>query len=77
LDDPTADAVIERYIGDADSEEVRQVAAEIDALLRIEMTEDERRTLFDDLDCSYYPAGDELTYSAWLRRVHNMLTAKR
>jgi hypothetical protein len=77
LDDPTADAVLHRYIGDSDPQEVQQVAAELGKFLLIEMTEDERKATLDDFCCEYYPPGDGLTYSSWLQRVYDILTAKR
>src|SRR5579885_2958193 len=77
LDDPTADAVIHRYIGDADPQEVRQVAAEIEQFLCTGMTEDQREAVLVDLGCFYYPPGEGLTYSSWLRRVYELLTTER
>jgi hypothetical protein len=77
MDDPTAEAVVRRYMRDADPQEVQRVAAEIDDFLRIEMTEEERRAVLDKFGCEYYPPGDELTYSEWLRQVHDILTGKK
>jgi hypothetical protein len=77
MDDPTAEAVVRRYIRDADPQEVQRVAAEIDDFLRIEMTEEERRAVLDRFACEYYPLGDGLSYSDWLRQVHDLLTGKR
>jgi hypothetical protein len=77
VDDPTAEAVVRRYMREADPQEVQRVAAEIDDFLRIEMTEEERRAALDRFGCAYYPPGDALTYSEWLRQVHALLTAKK
>jgi hypothetical protein len=77
VDDPTAEAVVRRYMREAAPEEVNRVAAEIENLLRIEMTEEERRAVVDKFGCEYYPPGDDLSYSEWLRQVHDLLTGKR
>src|SRR5436305_509125 len=77
LDDPTADAVVRRYMVDADPQAVQRVATEIIAFLLIEMTEDERKDNLIDLGCDYYPPADGLTYSSWLQRVYHMLTAEQ
>jgi hypothetical protein len=77
MDDPTAEAVVRQYIRDADPQEVQKVAAEIDDFLQIEMTEEERKTILDTFGCEYYPPGDRLSYSEWLRQVHELLTGKR
>jgi hypothetical protein len=77
LDDPTAEAVIRRYIRDADPHEVQRVAAEIDEFLRVEMTEEKRRAILDKFGCEYFPPGDELSYSEWLRQVRDLLTGKK
>ncbi len=77
MDDPTAEAVVRRYMRDADPQEVQRVAVEIDDFLRIEMTEEERRAILDKFGCEYYPPGDGLSYSEWLRQVHDLLTSKR
>lgn len=76
-DDPTADAVVCRYVRDADPPEIQQVAAEIDDFLGIEMTEEERRGVLDMFNCGYYPPGDGLSYSEWLTQVRDILTSSR
>jgi hypothetical protein len=77
LDDPTAEAVVRRYIRDTDSEVVQRTAAEIDEFLAIEMTEEERKEVLDMFDLGYYPPGDQLTYSEWLREIYAILTCKK
>jgi hypothetical protein len=77
LDDPTVDAVVHRYIRDASPQEAGRVAAEIDDFIRIGMSEDERRQALDTFGCQYHPPGDGLSYSEWLRQVHDLLIGKR
>ncbi len=77
MDDPTPEAVIRRYCLDADPQEVQRVASEINEFLRIEMTEEERRTVLGRFGCEYLPSADDVSYSEWLRQVHDLLTGKR
>ena len=77
LDDPTAEAVVDRYICDATPEEVQQLASEIATFLRLEMSEKERAAVLDGFGCGYYPPGDGVSYSEWPRQVHKLLIGER
>jgi phenylalanyl-tRNA synthetase beta subunit len=73
LDDPTAEAVVRRYLRDADPREIELLIAEIDEFLKLEMTDEERQVVLEDLGCEYYPPSDGLTFSKWLHQIRNIL----
>lgn len=72
LDDPTPEAVIERFLKKTPAEEVQKVVGELDELLALSLTEDElRRMLFEELLCYYLPT--ETSVRNWLARLRASL----
>ena len=74
LDDPTAEAVVRRFMNDDGPQGVQQLRAEIDRFLRVSKSEEQRAAILDAWGCCYYPPGDGLSYTDWLKQVSELLT---
>jgi len=73
-DDPSEDAVVERYMRDATTQEIRDLIEDIEEYLRDHPDDDELlRLLFDDLGCFYLPTADGLTARQWMTHVVHLL----
>ena len=72
LDDPTPEAVIERFLEKNPPEEVQKVVVELDELLSLSLPEDElRRMLFEEFLCYYLPT--ETSVRNWLAQLRAAL----
>ncbi len=70
---PTAGAALEKYCSSGPSSETAGCLAEVDSLLdQLEagqLSEARIESVLDDLFCSYYPPGENLSYEEWLRHM--------
>ena len=76
-DDPTVDAVVQRYMRDATTQDIRNLIEDIEQYLKDHPDDDELlRLLFDDLGCYYLPTAHGLTARQWMTHVVDLLRAE-
>ncbi len=74
-DDPTVEAVVERFLKEHSPDYIQNVVSELDSLLSKPLTDDElRRMMYEELACYYRPK-EGASMRAWLIHVHGLLTA--
>jgi hypothetical protein len=72
-DDPTPEAVIQRFLAENPPSTIEGVAFELAELLSLSLSEDELwRILFEELNCWYKPIRDSSTRT-WLIRMQGLL----
>jgi hypothetical protein len=77
LDSPTADGVVDIYLGEWPSEEIGNAAKEFQDLLSCVHSEDELKQLMREFGCYYNPLADGLSYHQWLTKVYELLKSRR
>ena len=73
-DDPSVDAVVQRYLRSHNTKEIRDLIEDIEQYMKDHPDDDELlRLLFDDLGCYYVPTADGLTARQWMTHVVDLL----
>ena len=73
-DDPNVDAVVQRYMRDSTTQEIRDLIEDIEEYMRDHLDDaDLLRLLFEDLGCFYLPTADGLTARQWMTHVVDLL----
>ena len=74
LDDPDTAAVVDRFVREAGPEQVQAVIGELDRLLASNLDPGSLEALVSsELNCSYYPPGEGMSYPQWLRWLRGRL----
>ncbi len=74
-DSPTAVGIVERYLAEWPTDEVREAAKELGQLLAAAATEDELAGVLQRLGSFYNPRADGLSYGEWLNQVYRLLAS--
>jgi CdiI immunity protein len=72
-DSATATGVVERYVAEWPSDEIRSAAKELQHLLTETPTEDRLADATRQLGSYYNPEADGLSYRDWLQKVYQLL----